>query len=103
MSQELTATPPGIWGFSPFYRHIAPSRAKTAKTLCPAGAIWAHLSKIRGTSPKVLGSMSQELTATPPGIWGLGLWGSAFYTPIAPFRSRFACPDGIGEGADESS
>ena len=44
-----------------------------------------HLSKIPETLHEVLGSMSQGLTDSPPGIWGFGFLGiHRCYTPVAP-------------------
>ena len=43
------------------------------------------MSKIPGMLHKVLGSMSQELTDNPLGIWDLGVWViSTFYKHVAP-------------------
>ena len=48
-----------------------------------------HMSKIPGTLHKMLGSMSQETTDTPPGIWGLGVLGlPIFYKHVTPLVLR---------------
>ena len=54
---------------------------------CVPKAKVIYLSKIPCTLHKVLGSMNQELTDSPPGLWGFGFLGNrCCYTPVAPLR-----------------